>query len=82
MMTTHPLLCQIRAHRFVLIELNLYLDTHPCDTQALEKRSCCQQELARLIAQYEAECGPYVLTSADVQDSTCWAWLNGPWPWE
>lgn len=81
-MTKQQLLCQIRAHAFVLVELNLYLDTHPCDTAALAKMAEHRAERDRLIALYEAQFGPYILTADDVQSECCWSWLNSPWPWD
>lgn len=81
-MTKSQLLCQIRSYAFALLELNLYLDTHPCDTAALAKMAEFRAEKERLIALYEAQFGPYILTVKDAQNECCFAWINSPWPWE
>ena len=72
---------QIHALEFALLELNLFLDTHPGNSCAMNKRCEYMAEKAELIAQYEAQYGPYIRTAADVQGDT-WCWVKGPWPWE
>ncbi len=63
---------------FTLIELNLYLDTHPTDRRALAQfnRFVCMRKpiLERLDKVY----GPIALNQP-IQYP--WAWLNQPWPW-
>lgn len=81
-MTQQQLLCKIRAYSFALLELNLYLDTHPCDAEALAKLEEYRAEKMDLIQQYEAQFGPYILTVHDVHNDCCWSWLNSPWPWD
>ena len=81
-MTKTQLQCQIRGYAFALVELNLYLDTHPCDAAALEKMAEFRAEKERLVALYEAQFGPYIVTANDVQGDCCFAWINSPWPWE
>ena len=39
------LLNQIRAIEFMTVELNLYLDTHPCDMRALKEYNMYTQQL-------------------------------------
>ena len=72
---------QITAYRFALYELGLYLDSHPCDKQALQLRSANKCKQAKLIDEYEQHYGPYVLTQHDVGDN--WKeWVGDPWPWD
>ena len=72
---------RISAVDFALWELQLFLDTHPQCTEALQKREQLMAERHQLISQYEAHFGPLVLTSRDVQGD-CWSWTNDPWPWD
>lgn len=69
---------QIRSLAFAVNDLALYLDTHPCDTNALQ----CQQEYADqlhdLRQRYQQEYGP--LTIYFPQNT--WDWIECPWPWE
>ena len=65
---------------FGVDELNLYLDTHHDDAQAL---ACMQEYTAKLkkaTEEYEAIYGPLTVESAD----SCgkWRWICRPWPWE
>lgn len=77
-----PLLQQIHAYDFALIEMNLYLDTHPCDQAAMEKLACLRRERAEKVALYEQEFGPLIVTAADITGECCFAWVNNPWPWD
>ena len=55
----------------MLWELRLYLNTHPCDQEALA--------LFRQLRE-KAEC-----TYAEAflpKDCARWAWTDDPWPWE
>ena len=72
---------QIDALDFALVELNLFLDTHPCDEKALETFALYRKHRDEKIAEYEACFGPMVRTAADV-DCDHWDWIDSPWPWE
>ncbi len=72
---------RIHAYDFAILEMGLYLDTHPGDTCALQKRQELQAERAALVMEYEEKFGPYVVTDKDVRGD-CWTWVNNPWPWE
>lgn len=68
---------QLMQAYFAMLEIHLYLDTHPNDTEldALMNKYIVQAQ--KLAEQYECCYGPI----------TCWgasgeAWLKGPWPWE
>ncbi|MFA5658796.1 MAG: spore coat protein CotJB [Oscillospiraceae bacterium] len=74
------LMKNIQMYDFFLVELNLFLDTHPRCREALDyfrkynemKKAACE-EYARLY-------GPLTISQAAATDS--WAWVEGPWPWE
>ena len=69
---------QLKCYRFAIIELGLYLDTHPDDEKAL----CLHREYARrfkaLEEQYQKVYGPLSI----MYPCKKWRWLEGPWPWE
>ena len=69
---------QLQALEFVVLELGLYLDTHPDDTEAftLFKQYAAMERAAR--AAYESKFGPLTQSSADFGD---YRWLEEPWPW-
>ena len=65
-------LCDGQAEAFAAWELRLYLNTHPCDQQALKlfhklARQTCQPNYATTFAE---DCGEG------------WRWTDAPWPWE
>ena len=75
------LLQRIRAYDFAIVEMNLFLDTHPTDEQALCLFHMYQEKREQLISAYEASFGPYINTVNDVKGDT-FTWISDPWPWE
>ena len=59
--------CRIHAYDFSILEMGLYLDTHCDDMQAMEKRREMQEKRAELVAEYERQFGPYIVTSNQVR---------------
>lgn len=78
---TNPLLNEIRQLEFVTLELNLYLDTHPCDRRALMQYNMLSQRLLWLKNCYEMQYGP-LFNFGWSQSINDWNWINEPWPWE
>lgn len=76
------LLRKIQEMEFVAVELNLYLDTHPCDQDALNDFNCAVESLAKLKVKYEAEYGPLLNFGFSSTSREGWQWVQGPWPWE
>jgi len=74
------LLRQIQEMEFVAIELQIYLDTHPCDQDALNDYNCAIEKLERLMAEYTKDYGSIV--ALGYHGSTRWLWMESPWPWE
>ena len=73
---------QIDALDFAILEMELFLDTHPTDHTALAKRAQYMAERAEAIAQYEAQFGAYEVTRHRVRGTERWTWIDDPWPWE
>lgn len=74
------LLLFISQVSFSLYDVVLFLDTHPCDKEAL----AYYQELKKIrkdaLAKYSQKYGPLLNDSVD---SSCyWEWVKEPWPWE
>ena len=76
------LLRRIQEVQFTTLELNLYLNTHPDDTNALEHFNRMQAELCNLKRQYEEQYGPLVNFGFGVNKGNTWRWALQPWPWE
>ncbi len=76
------LMKKIHELDFALHELNLYLDTHPTSLKAMELLKEYRKKRKMAVEMYSQEFGEYINTVCDTPLSTCWKWLEGPWPWE
>lgn len=76
------LLRRIWAYDFALLELNLYLDTHPDCQQGLAALEKIRNDRAAAVREYERQYGDYVVTVNDVKPSRRFTWVDNPWPWE
>ena len=74
------LLEEIRALGFVKGELELYLDTHPMCTTALDYYHQTLAALNTLTEKYEITQSP--LTASGVTSTEHWSWVEGSWPWQ
>lgn len=76
--------CQIKeavsALSFVSNELNLYLDTHPDDTDAFDMLKTVTAMYDDARAEYVRLYGPISFSDTAMCDK--YNWLNSPWPWE
>jgi len=79
MMNRNELLKQLTALDFMLVDLQLYLDTHPYDRDALMKYNAALMQADMLRNAYERMHGP--LTSFRSPSGYPWQWINNPWPW-
>ena len=72
------IIMKIRELDFAIIELALYLDTHPDDEKALCLHRHYANVLKELMDKYQKVYGPLTI------DYPCnkWRWLEEPWPWE
>ena len=79
-MTEHEnLKCRIKELSFVLVELNLFLDSHPSCSEALAYFKEVKKEYDALVCRYE-EMGMPLTVSGNTGDQ--WDWVMTPWPWE
>ena len=79
-MNKDALLREITIVDFMALDLHLYLNTHPCDTEALAMYNDCTTRNQKLRKEYEEVFGP--LTSFRSHGQSGWAWNREPWPWE
>jgi spore coat protein JB len=79
-MDRDELLRRLTSLDFMLVDLGLFLDTHPCDEEALERYNAILAEANRLRAQYEEQYGP--LYSFRSFNRPGWEWYKDPWPWQ
>ena len=78
-MQGNNLLRAIQMYDFYLYELNLYLDTHPNDNQAL---ALFKKYTALKNSAYKTYIDKYGPITADQSSGDYFNWVDGPWPWE
>ena len=66
---------------FALVELTLYLDTHPHDMQALQQFNQLTQQRMQLAHSFEIKYGP-LLQFGHSFSRFPWQWSQPPWPWQ
>lgn len=77
----NALLYQWQQYNFALTDLNLYLDVHPNDTEAINLYNKYMDIKKQITNKYESKYGPLTIGSDDVGGNN-WEWVNSPWPWE
>ena len=76
--TQSQMLKKIKCYNFAIIELGLYLDTHPDDEKALCLHNNYSKILKELKDKYQKVYGPLSI----YYPCNKWRWLEEPWPWE
>ena len=76
------LFCYINEISFTISELLLYLDTHPCDQDALQYFKACSALRNYALEEYGKNYAPLTIDTANGAQSKSWQWMAQPWPWE
>lgn len=74
-------LYDLQTMDFVLVELTLYLDTHPDDMAALQQYNQFAAARMQLSARFEQEFGPLKHFGQGFTKAP-WQWIETPWPWQ
>ncbi|MGR9049892.1 spore coat protein CotJB [Halobacillus faecis] len=77
----YALMEKIQMVDFALVELTLYLDTHPQDTQAIQQFNQLAVESRDLKSAYEQRFGPLRQYGGSFSGYP-WNWGDSPWPWQ
>ena len=77
----YRLLQKLQEVDFVLVELNLYLDTHPDDVSALQQYNQLVQQRWMIAQEYEECYGPLQNFGHSFSRQP-WQWIDTPWPWQ
>lgn len=72
---------QLQQVDFVLVELTLYLDTHPTDMQAVQQFNQLAQRRAQIANAFEMKYGPLMQFGHSFTRFP-WQWIETPWPWQ
>jgi spore coat protein JB len=81
-LSREELLRQIQMLDFYAVELNLFLDTHPTDQQALQDYRYVLQQTDQLRKVYTERFGPLLNFQKAEVIANKWNWIEEPWPWE
>lgn len=71
---------QVDMVGFMLDDAILYLDTHPCDADAMRYYQEAREKYRAAVEEYTAQVGP--LFMYDVPCGSTFSWVDDPWPWE
>jgi spore coat protein JB len=66
---------------FALVELTLYLDTHPTDMQSVQQFNQLSQRRQQIAREFEMKHGP-VMQFGHSYSRFPWQWVDSPWPWQ
>lgn len=77
----YKLLHELQTIDFVLVELNLYLDTHPDDFQAIQQYNQFAQARQQVALKFEECYGP-LMNFGHSYSKAPWQWKDEPWPWQ
>lgn len=80
-MSQGQLLNWINMVSFAVYDTALFLDTHPCDKEALAYYNNCSRLRNQALHEYARLYGPLTLDYAADCDNE-WKWVQTPWPWE
>lgn len=76
----YVMLKELQELDFVLVELTLYLDTHPFDQAAIHQFNQTAQKRQQLAGHFEMKFGP--LKQFQSYSRSPWQWIDTPWPWQ
>ncbi|MFD0620320.1 MULTISPECIES: spore coat protein CotJB [Paenibacillus] len=77
----YKLLHELQAVDFVLLELALFLNTHPNDMKSIQQFNQGVEQRQKLAYQYELNYGP-LLQYGHSYSRFPWQWIETPWPWQ
>lgn len=77
----YDLMEELQELDFVLVELTLYLDTHPDDTASIKQFNDFSYKRRLLKQKIEETYGP-LQQYGNSYSNAPWEWSKGPWPWQ
>lgn len=77
------LLYEIGMLDFICLEMNLYLDTHPNEAEAIQYFQYYSRLYKQAKREYAVKFGPLCIDDIDIPGSgNQWKWAKQPFPWE
>lgn len=80
--TRSQMLQYINEVSFAVNDILLYLDTHPCDREAMKYYDKYVAKREKALCDFAKFYGPLTVDTADTAQSEHWEWVLQPWPWE
>lgn len=77
----YALMEDLQAVDFALVDLTLYLDTHPNDYEAIQQFNQFAKQRGLLKKQIESQFGP-LQQYGNSYSGYPWNWDDAPWPWQ
>ena len=74
------MLRRLQAADFAMIDVGLYLDTHPDCQSGLEYFRRARAERDAALNAFEGSYGPMTMDASAAEGA--WDWTDQPWPWE
>ncbi len=75
------LLTNIYAYGFAIVDLNLYLDVHPDDKNAINLFNQYVGEYKIMVEEYTRRYGRLEMAGINANQNK-WTWVEEPWPWQ
>lgn len=80
-MTRADELKNVQKYMFAAYDLQLFLDTHPNDSDALKMYGEVVKKAMQARDEFEKKYGPLTAFSA-AENTNTWQWNENPWPWD
>ncbi|MBR4944276.1 MAG: spore coat protein CotJB [Peptococcaceae bacterium] len=74
-------LLELQQLSFSLVDLNLFLDTHPDSQPAINDYNQLFEQYWEAKSSFEFQYGP-LNNFGHCPATYPWSWINDPWPWE
>ena len=75
------LLKELMELDFTIVDLSLFLDTHPTCTQAIAEYNLAVAKKVAATKHFEGLYGPIELEQTPEMKNH-WQWVESPWPWQ
>ncbi len=72
---------EIMALDFALVDLKLYLNTHPDCASSIKLYNSIVEKRKVLFDTYQSLYGPLIAETYSGSEE-CWDWVDDPWPWQ
>jgi spore coat protein JB len=81
-MTQDNMLTKLMELDFISLDLGLFLNTHPDNTEAIDSYNQVITAADALRLKFEEAYGPLCSFRSYAADTQQWQWIDNPWPWQ